>query len=1030
MDPADDDITFYKSCELPLNLNAGTSPLLRAVIEPDRLVTDPDLANNTASVPMDIQPPTLPDEGTDNAARIVSLSVHSEFGDGVAKAGANLTLRAQVAGGGGRSRITYAVNGAEVDVRGVTTSKSGTATQLSANWHVPWESTGLLRVSARLDNGAFAVVPVRVVPFEYSVLPGSVTWRNRTDTLNYIPGESLYFTAKILRDNRNTFTDNFGALRAHFLINGQLSPGLKVDPPSGTIPYLGDVTFMYPVPDGQTGPLDVRVMVDAGGLLQEEHEDNNAVSLIIPQAIPGVPGNNLSIFAGSLACAPGHAVPGEKVELIATIRNNAATVPTGGVKVLFKVNGTTINASDTARPASSFRPGQAVTVCKMWEVPQDTTQPLTFSVELDPEKRLTGDPAADNIATTTIPLAQPDLLVEPTSLVANGNLLSGGTGRLHARVLNAGAVFAPQVTTVFLMNGVEAGRQTVDLPPYGMLSVSVPCVFPALPSLSDTAVPAAAAGYLEGQADWKQVTWSVRIDPDNRIAEQDETNNLANGTPLQVLVPASRGTVYAKAEDLQGNKVAGATVLLTTGSGTAGTGTADTGAAGSGTTITGTTISGTTISGTTGSDGWCTFSHIPFGPYTLQIAKTGYQSALLNTLTLFAGDRLAYETLYLDNRSFLSGVVSGTGGTPLPQVRVDNLTHWKTDRTAANGSYALRLTPGTHVLRFFEPGYATETREVQLPAGASRTLDIQLTPSTRFQVSGTAVDAAMAPIPGLAVTLVDGNRGTLATATTNASGDYVLTAALPQKEMWVGVTATHAGQGRSYPLYAYQGQEQDCNLWSVAVPDPVTAAASGECHVAPYVVCASMPGTFWNPDYEVEAIYGMFDLALFTTIENGVLNHVDVDTTPQWWVSATVSSSWDPSELFGYGQLVPGYPILTALLPLSVPLAIDMHSANRTMVRIRKVSVTSGGQEVYAAWPDAIGDYVCAPNTAVDWNNCRIKLYLKADPDNGVVNPAAGYNLARVLVEFNPATKKFTKVGNYQVIGWDENLAREIYMDE
>ena len=77
MDPADDDITFYKSCELPLNLNAGTSPLLRAVIEPDRLVTDPDLANNTISVPMDIQPPTLPEEGTDNAARIVSLSVHS-----------------------------------------------------------------------------------------------------------------------------------------------------------------------------------------------------------------------------------------------------------------------------------------------------------------------------------------------------------------------------------------------------------------------------------------------------------------------------------------------------------------------------------------------------------------------------------------------------------------------------------------------------------------------------------------------------------------------------------------------------------------------------------------------------------------------------------------------------------------------------------------------------------------------------------------------------------------------------------------
>jgi hypothetical protein len=112
LDPADDDITFYKSYEFPMTLNAGPRPLLRAVIEPDRLVTDPDLANNTISVPMDIQPPTLPDEGTDSAARIVSLSVHSEFGDGVAKAGANLTLRAQVAGGGGRTRITYEVNSA------------------------------------------------------------------------------------------------------------------------------------------------------------------------------------------------------------------------------------------------------------------------------------------------------------------------------------------------------------------------------------------------------------------------------------------------------------------------------------------------------------------------------------------------------------------------------------------------------------------------------------------------------------------------------------------------------------------------------------------------------------------------------------------------------------------------------------------------------------------------------------------------------------------------------------------------------
>jgi len=1004
MDKTDDTLVFYKSWEIPMDLALGANPILKAVIEPDRLVRDTNATNNQTQVPVILQPPTNPESDGISDSRIASLKVQSEFGTGVAKSGHSLSILAMIKGTGQRTLVSYEINGHQVDIRGVTPSASGTATQLTSQYHVPWENNGLLRVGIRLDNGDSAFLPVRVLPFEYSVLPGGINWQNKSNTMNYRAGETLALSAKILRDNRNSFTDNFGALRAHFLINGQLSPGLSIDPPSGTAPYLGDVYYSYPVPVGQTGPLQVQLLVDAGGLLREEREDNNAVTVVIPETITGTVGNDLSVTAASLRYAPTQMVPGEKIELIATIHNGSATIPSAGVKVLFKINGEAINASDTAKPASYFKPGQSYTTCKVWTVPQNTTGDLTFSVELDPERRLAGDKISDNTATGTILAGKPDLLVETNSMVISGNLVSGGEGRLKARIYNIGAMAAENVETQFLINGAETGRTTIDLPAYGMLEMSVPFPVPSLPSVSDATVFSAVSGYVTDAADFKSITAFVRIDPDNAVAERDETNNLAGPKSMSVLVPATKGTVFAKAEDLDENKLSGVSMTLVAGGGS--------------------------ISGVTGADGWCTFRHVPYGPYAITADKTGHQQATTVDARLLAGNRLDHVTLFMDNRSSLSGTVSGAGGTPLSDVRVENLTSYSTQRTGTDGRYSLRLPAGVWTFRYSRKGYATVTETITLEAGRNLDHDKTMVPSTRYAVSGTAVDAQEVPIAGLNVQLIDGVKNVLASTTTDAAGFYRMEANLAQEEMWIGITATHGGAKKTWPGYVCQGAEDVMNLSWVVEPEPVSGAAGGACHVAPYVVCASMPGTFWSPDYEVEAIYGMFDLSLFTTVENGVLTYVEVDTTPQWWVSATVSSSWDPAELLGYDELVPGYDILSALLPLSVPLAVNMHSTNRTMVRVRKVSVVSGGREVYAAWPDAIGDYACAPNTAIDWNNCRIKLYLKADPDNGVVNPAAGYNLDRVLVEFNPGTKKFMKIGNYQVIGWDEKLAREIFMDE
>jgi hypothetical protein len=65
----------------------------------------------------------------------------------------------------------------------------------------------------------------------------------------------------------------------------------------------------------------------------------------------------------------------------------------------------------------------------------------------------------------------------------------------------------------------------------------------------------------------------------------------------------------------------------------------------------------------------------------------------------------------------------------------------------------------------------------------------------------------------------------------------------------------------------------------------------------------------------------------------------------------------------------------------------------------------------------------------VDWDNCRVKFYLKVGPDNGVPNPAAGYGCDRVLVEWDPKSLKFTLKGHYLVTGWDEGGGHELYLD-
>src|SRR5256885_10018396 len=92
----------------------------------------------------------------------------------------------------------------------------------------------------------------------------------------------------------------------------------------------------------------------------------------------------------------------------------------------------------------------------------------------------------------------------------------------------------------------------------------------------------------------------------------------------------------------------------------------------------------------------------------------------------------------------ISGVVRGTGGLPMSgaAVRATNQRTSATSRTttAADGSYTVAdLTPGTYIVSASLPGLRTVSKDVQVAAGATVSLDLVVQPITLEAVTVTAM---------------------------------------------------------------------------------------------------------------------------------------------------------------------------------------------------------------------------------------------------------------------------------------------------
>src|SRR6266567_8570619 len=92
----------------------------------------------------------------------------------------------------------------------------------------------------------------------------------------------------------------------------------------------------------------------------------------------------------------------------------------------------------------------------------------------------------------------------------------------------------------------------------------------------------------------------------------------------------------------------------------------------------------------------------------------------------------------------ISGVVRGTGGLPMSgaAVRATNQRTSATSRTttAADGSYTIsNLGPGTYIVSASLPGLRTVSKDVQVAAGATVSLDLVVQPITLEAVTVTAM---------------------------------------------------------------------------------------------------------------------------------------------------------------------------------------------------------------------------------------------------------------------------------------------------
>lgn len=178
----------------------------------------------------------------------------------------------------------------------------------------------------------------------------------------------------------------------------------------------------------------------------------------------------------------------------------------------------------------------------------------------------------------------------------------------------------------------------------------------------------------------------------------------------------------------------------------------------------------------TSEGGVFSFTNLAPGSYQVQLSFPGYQNQTA-AITVTSGTASAINTFLQPLPASIQGTItSGDTGAPIAGAEV-NATNWAgipIAQTATNaaGQYTLaNLLPGYYRVSVSAVNFQHSDVPVTLGAAESRTLNFVLK-SNPGAVAGTITSTAGVPLANVFIEALDNRNNVLATAATNAQGNY------------------------------------------------------------------------------------------------------------------------------------------------------------------------------------------------------------------------------------------------------------------
>ena len=557
---------------------------------------------------------------------------------------------------------------------------------------------------------------------------------------------------------------------------------------------------------------------------------------------------------------------------------------------------------------------------------------------------------------------------------ASAGLVNGGAAELTATVYNYGALPVSSADVSFLIDGASVAVRSVSLPAGGRITLSVPYTIADVTDNTAHGSHITGVTGLQTQGGQGSLAYSVKVDPGNLIAETNESNNTAGPKQVAVLTGSSIGQVQVRVSNLQYKRLSGASVTITAG--------------------------GQTATAVTDLHGDCTFFDVPFGPYQLAVTCSGYNANDTYDDFLYDGNVLDFATVYLDNYSYITGVVQASSGSGLANVKVGvDGTNFKT-YTDADGKYTLKLPAGTHAMTYEFAGYAREYKSLVLSQGETKIIDVTMSPTNLTYLSGYVIGPDGEPLFLMQVEVVTDSGTVLASGYTVQDGSYNLSFPINASQV-NNIRVKVSGQGleKEARLDFSQGVETEWTFSFVPISTNSGTGdvlASADVKVTAWAECASVPGTFFTQGYEVDALYGTFEFDTFITAFDSFINYLHIDITPDYWNYNSVTGSWSPLDLISTNNdlLDLGINVVSMIFPTDIPISMGFHSSNKTLVYIKKVSIMSDGIEVgEPVYPDATGSYDFAPDVQVNWDKLPDQILSECHARRRRVEPGRGVSL-------------------------------------